>query len=66
MRTMTKSEMDTIGRKHGISPKFRKAFLLLANEAKIRDDEFTMRLWACKNYDECFREVMTFISGDAA
>lgn len=64
MHTISKTQMDVIGKKHGISPRYRKAFLLLANKGIIDDDTFTTRLWACRNYQHAFNDVMTFISGD--
>ena len=55
---LSKAQMDVIGREHGIHPRYRKEFLKLANDGKLDNDQFGVRLHACKNYRDACAAVM--------
>jgi hypothetical protein len=60
--TMTKAQMDVIGREHGIHPRYRREFLKLANKGRIDNDEFGDRLYACQNYQRACASMMHFMA----
>jgi hypothetical protein len=62
MREVTQEEMDAIGTRHGIHPRYRREFLKLANEGRIDDRQFGTRLHTCLNYKAACRELMEILS----
>ncbi len=62
MREVTQEEMDAIGARHGIHPRYRREFLKLANEGCIDDKQFSTRLNTCLNYKAAYRELMELLS----
>jgi hypothetical protein len=62
MRQVTQEEMDAIGARHGIHPRYRAGFLKLANEGRIDDKRFGRRLHTCLNYQAACREIMELLS----
>jgi hypothetical protein len=62
MREVTREEMDAIGARHGIHPRYRAEFLKLANKGRIDDRRFGTRLHTCLNYQAACREVMELLS----
>lgn len=62
MRKVTKEEMDVIGTRHSIHPRYRMEFLKLANEGRIDNDEFGRRLHTSRNYAKAGRDLMQLLS----
>jgi hypothetical protein len=62
MRTITAEEMDAIGVRHGVHPRYRTEMLKLANEGRIDDRQFGTRLHTCLNYQTACREVMALLT----
>ncbi len=62
MREVTQEEMDAIGTRHGIHPRYRKEFLKLANKGRIDNNQFGTRLHTCLNYRAACRELMELLS----
>jgi hypothetical protein len=58
---MTKQQIDTLGVKHGIHPRYRVEFLKLANESVIDNKTFGTRLCTCKNYQQMFNDLMQLL-----
>ncbi|MGA2059103.1 MAG: hypothetical protein ABSG67_01380 [Thermoguttaceae bacterium] len=62
MREVTQEEMDVIGVRHGIHPRYRREFMKLANEGRIDDRQFSTRLHACLNYKAACRDLMELLA----
>lgn len=62
MIEVTREEMDAIGARHGIHPRYRTEFLKLANEGRIDNEQFSTRLHTCLNYDAAYRELLELLS----
>ena len=62
MRHVTQEEMDAIGARHGIHPRYRREFLKLANDGCLDNDRFGARLHTCLNYQAACQELMELMS----
>jgi hypothetical protein len=62
---LTQEQIDSVGIKHEIHPRYRSEFLKLANKAVIDNRRFSTRLCTCKNYQDAFNDIMELLKHDS-
>jgi len=55
-------QLDNILERHGIAPKFKRAFRILAEQGRIDDLEFRTRLQTCINYQAARDEILELLT----